>query len=128
MRFTRLVAGSYQTETLAGLYLQLLKNKDGWTVSSSTHTEGPFSSMREARSVAMGWDRVRELDDAQLQGHYTLSLATHDDELIDVYNLGGSTGYPLPLRWLGPDSLAGEINDVLKGYEKDHPPANEVPM
>ena len=137
MTFTRLVAGSYQTVTLTGLHLQIMKGGKGWTVSSSTQSEGPFDTLKTAKSIALVWDTAHTIEsigngftldaDGPIAGRYRLSLTTLDGELIDVIDLGGD-GFPLPVQRLGPSSLAQEINDRLRHWEKANPPAPEVPM
>lgn len=132
MKFKRLVAGSYQTETLSGLYLQLMNGGDGWTVSSSTRTEGPFPTLREAKAVALAWDTLHDIesigegfkldDDDPILGRYRLTLVDQDSEVITEFELGGD-GYPLPIRKLGVGSLIQEVNDRLRWWEKAHLPA-----
>ena len=138
MTYTRLAAGSYQTETLSGLYLQLLKGDVGWTVSSSTRSEGPFATMRDAKKIAESWQFVESIeklgedfkpDDSEIEigGKYRLVLTTIDGEVIETIELGGE-GYPLPIRRLGTSGLVGDINSRLEWWEKANPPAPEVPM
>lgn len=137
MAFKSLVSGSYQTITLTGTYLQLLKGAKGWTVSSSTITEGPFETFKTAKMIAQTWDRAREIerisetfkleDHTPIQGKYLLTLADVEGVMIEQVELGGG-GYPLPLHMMGLSSLASEINDRLRLHEKNNPPADEVPI
>lgn len=137
MTYKRLVSGSYQAITLRGTYLQLLKGGSGWTVSSSIRTEGPVGSMKAAKEIAASWDFVAQveavgrgfkLDEGEpIRERYKLTLTTIDGEVIEAIELNGE-GFTLPLRFLGPESLAQEINTRLRWWEAEHPPAKEVPL
>lgn len=59
---------------------------------------------------------------------YRLTLTTHDGEVIGTFRLGGEKGYPLPLRNLGPDNLAMELNDAIDSFEREKRQGEEFPV